>query len=479
MHEGKGLSAWQLTMLALGTVVGGSFFLGTAIAIKASGPVILLAYMLGGVLVYLILVALSEMTVANPYPGSFRTYSEKLLGPLAGFVVGWVYWTGLVLAMSSEAVAASLFLKTWIPGLSTPILAISIVVGVTLLNLLGSRTLSNLESGLAAIKLAALVGFIGLALALIVGLFPGRAPVGLGVLGTEAFLPAGLGGVAGSMLIVIFSYAGFEIIGLAASEANNPHKTVPRAISYTVIGLVGLYTLVMAFLLPLVPTQGLSLDASPMVSALTARGLGTVAGSINVILVTAILSTMLAATFGLGRMARSLAESGNAPPLLIDRGEVPYRGILFSGVSMLAAVSLSYVLPKNIYIFLVSSGGFGLLFTYVVILFTHYRFRAVFGCPPAGHCQLKYFPYASWLAIGSLMVIIITMPLIPGQGSGLFAGALLVLLYVAAFLLVKVLPGYGGRRFASVPVLKLLGPESPIAERDEGTETSDEKGQQQ
>lgn len=478
MHEGKGLSAWQLTMLALGTVVGGSFFLGTAIAIRASGPAILLAYILGGVLVYLILTALSEMTVANPYPGSFRTYSEKMLGPLAGFVVGWVYWTGMVLAMSSEAVAASLFLKTWIPGLSIPVMAISIVVGVTLLNLLGSRTLSNLESGLAAIKLAALVGFIGLAVALVVGLFPGRAPVGLGVLGTEAFLPAGIGGVAGSMLIVIFSYAGFEIIGLAASEARDPHKTVPRAISYTVIGLVGLYTLVMAFLLPLVPTQGLSRDVSPMVSALTARGLGAAAGSINVVLVTAILSTMLAATFGLGRMVRSLAESRSAPAWMIDRGEIPYRGILFSGVSMLAAVSLSYILPKNIYIFLVSSGGFSLLFTYVIILFTHYRFRRTYGCPPADHCQMRNFPYGSWLAIGSLIIIIVTMPLIPGQGSGLFAGSLLVLLYAGIFLFLKFLPAYGGRRPATGSILKPIQDEkeSRVSEPDEKNRSDEDYG---
>lgn len=478
MHEGKGLSAWQLTMLALGTVVGGSFFLGTAIAIRASGPAILLAYILGGVLVYLILTALSEMTVANPYPGSFRTYSEKMLGPLAGFVVGWVYWTGMVLAMSSEAVAASLFLKTWIPGLSIPVMAISIVVGVTLLNLLGSRTLSNLESGLAAIKLAALVGFIGLAVALVVGLFPGRAPVGLGVLGTEAFLPAGIGGVAGSMLIVIFSYAGFEIIGLAASEARDPHKTVPRAISYTVIGLVGLYTLVMAFLLPLVPTQGLSRDVSPMVSALAARGLGAAAGSINVVLVTAILSTMLAATFGLGRMVRSLAESRSAPAWMIDRGEIPYRGILFSGVSMLAAVSLSYILPKNIYIFLVSSGGFSLLFTYVIILFTHYRFRRTYGCPPADHCQMRNFPYGSWLAIGSLIIIIVTMPLIPGQGSGLFAGSLLVLLYAGIFLFLKFLPAYGGRRPATGSILKPIQDEkeSRVSEPDEKNRSDEDYG---
>lgn len=438
-HKG-GLSAWQLTMLALGTVVGGSFFLGSAIAIRFAGPAIILAYILGGVLVYIILSALSEMTVANPDPGSFRTYSEQSYGPWLGFVVGWVYWTGLVLAMSSEATAVSVFLRAWIPKLSLPVLATMIVVAVTLLNLLGSRLFTSLESALAAIKLSALVGFIGVALALILGLIPNKAPVGLGFLRTEALFPNGIGGIAGSMLIVIFTYAGFEVIGLASSEARQPHTTVPQAIIYTVIGLVGLYLAVIATMLPLIPTGVLTEEVSPMVAALTAQGLGWAAGLINVILVTAILSTMLAATFGLARMARSLADEGHAPGFLIDKGDVPWRGILFSGFAMLVGVSLAYLLPRGIYIFLVSSGGFSLLFAYVIILVTHYKFRVRHGCPPAGHCQLPGFPYTSWIAIIGLAIIIATMPLIPGQGSGLFAGLLLVAFYAAGYFVFKRLP---------------------------------------
>lgn len=441
MPNQGGLSAWQLTMLALGTVVGGSFFLGSAIAIRAAGPAIILAFIIGGGLVYLILSALSEMTVAQPHPGSFRTHCEQTFGPWLGFVVGWVYWTGLILAMSSEATAASVFLRSWFPGLSLPALAMAIIIGVTLLNLLGSRTLSNLESGLAAIKLAALIGFIGIAFALIVGLVPHQAPVGLGVLKTAALLPHGLGGVAGSMLIVLFSYAGFEIIGLASSEARDPHQTVPRAIIYTVIGLVGIYCAVIATLLPLVRTNSLTEKVSPMVAALTARGLGWAAGSINVILITAILSTMLAATFGLGRMVRSLADEGHAPGFLIDKGDIPYRGILFSGLAMLVGASLAYILPRQIYIFLVSSGGFSLLFAYLVIMFTHYRFRTANGCPPHGHCQLAGFPYTSWMAIAVLLIVILTMPLIPGQGSGLFAGLLLVVFFSISYLVFKGIPG--------------------------------------
>ncbi len=254
----NGLSTFQLTMMTLGTVVGGSFFLATAIAIKSAGPSIILGFILGGILVYFILSALSEMTVANPHPGSFRTYAAEAYGPFMGYLVGWVYWTGLVLAMSSEATAAALFIKSWFPYLSLPLLSIIIVGAVTFLNLLGASLLSKLESGLAAVKLIAIVIFIVLALVLILGLTAGRAPIGLGAIQTAVFFPNGIGGLAGSMLIVIFSYAGFEVIGLAASEARNPQKTVPRAIKATVISLIGLYIAVIALLLPLIPTSALS-----------------------------------------------------------------------------------------------------------------------------------------------------------------------------------------------------------------------------
>jgi amino acid permease len=90
---------------------------------------------------------------------------------------------------------------------------------------------------------------------------------------------------------------------------------------------------------------------------------------------------------------------------------------------------------------LVSSGGFSLLFTYVVILLAHIRFRKSHGCPPYGHCQLGGFPYTSWIAIIGLLSVILTMPLIPGQGSGLFAGLGLILFYLAAYFMIKILPG--------------------------------------
>jgi AAT family amino acid transporter len=157
----------------------------------------------------------------------------------------------------------------------------------------------------------------------------------------------------------------------------------------------------------------------------------------NVVLITAVFSTMLASMFGLGRMMRSLADEGHAPAWLKENTNIPRKGILFSGAAMLAGLLFSFILPKQVYLFLVSSGGFSLLFTYVVILMTHYRFRRKSGCPPAGNCQLKGFPVTSIAAIVVLIAVIVCMPLVPGQGYGLIAGAALVALYTAIYFIKK------------------------------------------
>lgn len=431
----KGLSAWQLTMLALGTVIGGSFFLGSSVAIHAAGPAILISYILGGILVYFILFALSEMTVANPDSGSFRTFAAEAFGQGTGFVVGWVYWTGMVLAMSSEATAVSILVREWIPNMSIALMGSLIIIVVTLLNLLGADKLSKLESGLAAVKLLAIVSFIIIGILLIIGLFPGNSAIGAGDLVREPFMPGGIKGIAGSMLIVMFAYAGFEIIGLAASEADNPKETIPKAINYTVLCLVGFYILTVVVLLPLIPTADISEDTSPLVAALNRRGIGWAGTVINLVLITAILSTMLAAMFGLGRMMRSLAAEGHAPSWLKDEKDVPYRGILFSGFAMLLGLGMGFLVPK-IYLFLISSGGFALLFTYAVIMATHIRFRKKNGCPD-GKCKLCGFPYSSLFVLFFLIIAILSMPFVSGQASGLIAGIIMIVFYSLGYMAMK------------------------------------------
>lgn len=439
MKENKnGLSGLQLTMMAMGSVIGGTFFLGIAVAIHAAGPSIIISYIIGGVLVYFILFALSEMTVANPHAGSFYTYTSEIYGPGSGFVVGWVYWTGKVLTMTSEATAAAILMQQWYPRLSVPIIGCIIIIIVTLLNLLGANKLSKLESSLSIIKLLATAAFIVLAMLLIFGLLgnTGKGALGTGALTNESFMPNGLKGMLGSMLIVVLAYSGFEVIGLAASETKNPTKTIPRVIMITVILLISIYILSAVALLPLIPTAYLTDKISPMVAALGNNGITWASKGINFILITAILSTMLASMFGLGRMMRSLAKDGNAPGFLKERKDVPIRGIIISGIAMLLGMGLGLLFP-HLYLFLISAGGFASLFTYASIMATHIRFRKCNGCPPEGKCQMPGYPYTSWMGLAALIIIMLSMPFISGQTAGLIVGISFTLMFTIIYLVMK------------------------------------------
>lgn len=440
MQHGTGgkLGVWQLLLLALGSVVGGSFFLSTATPLKATGPSILIAFAIGGFLVYIILMALSELTIVQPAKGSFREYAEMAFGPMASFVVGWLYWAGLVLALSSEATAVALLARLWIPSVPIWLLSLVVIILVTLLNLLDVGMFSKIESAMSAIKVLAIIGFILLMVGVLVGLVGGRPPVGLGALRGEALLPGGIGGLAGSMLIILFTYAGFEVLGLAAPDARDPGRTVPKAILLTVIALVGLYMISMATLLFILPVGAIEPEVSPFVAALHHVGFPWIAGALNLIIMSASISTMLAAMFGLSRMLHSLAEEGQAPALLkhVTPKGLPRNALFASAAGMLLGVVLAFVLPKQVYLFLVSSGGFALIFTYLMILASQLVLRRKLGCPSTG-CQLPGFPYLTWIGIIMLIGALAAMPLVPGQWTGLVAGIGLVVLFALAYRLTR------------------------------------------
>lgn len=133
---------------------------------------------------------------------------------------------------------------------------------------------------------------------------------------------------------------------------------------------------------------------------------------------------------------RSIADEGHAPRWLKDEKDVPYHGIIFSGFAMLIGLGAGLFFPR-IYLFLISSGGFATLITYAAILATHIRFRKCNGCPPQGKCQMPGYPYTSWIALLSIVVIIISMPFISGQTSGLIAGIVMTLLFAGIYLIMK------------------------------------------
>ena len=113
----RSLSARRLTMIAIGGAIGTGLFLGSGFAISLAGPGVLVSYAIGAVVALLLMGCLAEMTVAHPTSGSFGAYAEYYIGPLAGFLVRYAYWTCIVLAVGTEVTAVALYMRFWFPTL--------------------------------------------------------------------------------------------------------------------------------------------------------------------------------------------------------------------------------------------------------------------------------------------------------------------------------------------------------------------------
>jgi AAT family amino acid transporter len=107
----RGLSTGQLSMIAIGGAIGTGLFLGSGSAIQLAGPAVLLSYAIGALIALLLMGCLAEMTVAHPTSGSFGAWAEFYVGPLAGFLVRYAYWSSIVLAVGTEVTAIAVYMR--------------------------------------------------------------------------------------------------------------------------------------------------------------------------------------------------------------------------------------------------------------------------------------------------------------------------------------------------------------------------------
>jgi L-asparagine transporter-like permease len=156
----KKLNAYGLAGLGIGGIIGSGFFLGSAISIKQAGPSVILAFVLSGFIISQVLGAMTSISINRPVTGSFKVYAEQFMGNFIGFLLGWIVYISNILGIGSEAIAAGIFLRYWIPEFSVSILAVAVVVMVILINSLNTAKFSLVESGMATLKILALLFFI-------------------------------------------------------------------------------------------------------------------------------------------------------------------------------------------------------------------------------------------------------------------------------------------------------------------------------
>lgn len=373
------LGVRQMRLLALGSTIGVGLFLGSASAIKVAGPSILLAYLVAGLMTFIILRALGEMAVYKPVTGSFAAYATEYVNPLVGYVVGWGYWFYWSIIAIAEVTAVGIYMQHWFPGSSQWIWAFSAIVMMGTINLLTARVFGELEFWFALIKVIAILAMIALGLFVIVFGFPGEwAPVGLSNL-TEVggFFPAGITGCLLSLQMVVYAYVGVEMIGIAAGEAESPQTTIPMAINSFVWRIILFYVGALFVILAIFPWNKVGVDGSPFVQVFQRMGLEKAAGVINFVVVTAALSSCNGGIFSSGRILHTLAQSEQAPTWFkhIAPNGIPIRAMMMTVVFLFLGAGLNYFHPSEAFEYLTAAVTFIGILIWLCIIYTHGCFR--------------------------------------------------------------------------------------------------------
>ena len=390
----RGLKNRHLQMIALGGAIGTGLFYGSASTIALAGPAVILSYLLGGIVIFFIMRMLGEMAVDEPVSGSFSHYATKYWGRFAGFVSGWNYWFNYVLVSMAELTAVGIYVHYWLPDVPQWLSALVCLVVITAVNLINVRAYGEFEFWMALIKITAIV------LMIVLGLF----------------LPNGWWGMGLATAVVMFSFGGIELIGITAGEAENPDRTIPRAINQVIWRILIFYVGTMIVLMALWPWNKVGMEASPFVQIFENVGIPAAAHILNFVVLTAAISVYNSAIYSNSRMLYGLAKKGEAPQIftrLSARG-VPVIGILVSSGCTLVVVALNYFLEGHVFMYLMTIATCAAVISWVVICITHLKFRALCA---AQHKDTRFkallYPVANYLCLAFLAGVIFFMAQIP------------------------------------------------------------------
>ncbi|MBV8785082.1 MAG: amino acid permease [Mycobacterium sp.] len=434
----SGLSQRQLNMIAIGGVVGAGLFVGSGVAIAATGPAAFLSYMLSGLLVVLVMRMLGEMAAANPSTGSFADYAGRALGGWAGFSVGWLYWYFWVIVVGFEAVAGGKVLGYWVHA-PLWLLSLCLMTMMTATNLVSVSSFGEFEFWFAGIKVATIVVFLVAGLAFAFGFWPGRHFDFSNLTAHGGFFPKGVGAVFAAIVVVIFSMTGSEVVTIAAAESRDPERAVQRAMNSVVTRIAIFFVGSVFVIVVLLPWNDVQVGTSPYVAAFKHMGIPGADQVMNAVVLTAVLSCLNSGLYTASRMLFVLAGRGEAPARLVrvsGRG-VPALAILASSAVGFGCVILARIAPNTVFLFLVNSSGAVILFVYWMIALSQIILR---GRTPEEKLRVRmwFFPVLSIITLVGITTVLVQMAFDHSARSQFWLGLLSWVVVIGLYLVRRV-----------------------------------------
>ncbi|WP_020658183.1 amino acid permease [Amycolatopsis benzoatilytica] len=432
-----GLRQRHLAMLAMGGVIGSGLFVSSSVGIRLAGPGIVLSFLLAGALAMLVMRMMAEMAAAIPSSGSFSVHAERAFGAWAGFAIGWLYWSALVVVLAVEATAAAIIVNSWLPGVRQWVLVLVFMAVLTAINFAAVSRFGEFEFWLALVKVVAIIGFLVLGVLAFFGLLPGTSFAGTAnLLGNGGLLPHGWQGVGAGLLAVVFTFGGLEVLTIAAAESDDPARAVGKAVRAAVVRISVFYVGSMLVVVALLPWTSIQAGESPFAAVLAHIGIPATEQIMNVIVLFALLSTLNTNMYGAARMVFSLAQRGHAPGALtkLDRNGVPYLAVAASVLFGFVAVALNALWPDTVFLYLLNAVGSVLLIVWILVACTQLRVRRQLErtAPDSLTVRMWGFPYLTWATLAAMVAILVVMAAGSGTRIQLVSSGVLVLVLVAA-----------------------------------------------
>lgn len=386
----KSLKNRHVQLIALGGAIGTGLFYGSSESIALAGPSILLAYLVGGLAIFMIVRALGEMSVEDPRAGAFSYYATRYWSKRAGFVSGWNYWFNYILVSMVELSVVGSFVNYWFPAIPQWVSAAVFLVVIAAMNLLGVSKFGEFEFWFAIIKIVAVIAMIVGGLAVLIAGLPTDSGVKASFSNWFALdggvLPHGLlqqsadgqwTGLLMALVVVMFSFGGTELIGITAGETEDPRRTIPRATNGIIWRILVFYIGALGVIMAVVPWNTIDGTTSPFVQIFDSVGVHAAAGILNFVCLTAVMSVYNSGLYSNSRMLYSLAQQGNAPAYLAKTSKrgVPVAGVLTSAAVTVVAVVVVFLWPEFAFNYLMSIATISAIINWSMIMVTQLKFR--------------------------------------------------------------------------------------------------------
>ncbi|MFR9749773.1 amino acid permease [Nocardia sp. 004] len=413
----KQLSKRHMQMIAIGGSIGTGLFLGASGRMALAGPSLAIVYIVCGIFTFMVVRALGELVMHRPSSGAFVSYAREFLGERGAYTVGWLYFLNWSTTLVADITAVALYAHFWSMFVSIPqwvlaLIALAVVLG---LNVVSVRLFGEMEFWFALIKVGTIIAFMVVALVFIITGTPieGNVPGIATITDNGGLFPQGLAPMLAIALGVVFAFGGTEMIGVAAGESDDPAAVVPKAVNSIMWRIILFYAGSVILFTLLLPWTAYSPTESPFVTVMSSIGIPHAGNVMNLVVLTAAMSSLNAGLYATGRTLRSMAVAGTAPRFAarMNRNGVPYGGILITSSVGIAGVVLNLVMPQKAFEIVLNLAGLGIVGTWASIMICHWIFvrKSEQGEYRRPDFRLPFAPVLNIMTLGFLVGVVLLM----------------------------------------------------------------------